>query len=50
MEFGRWVKDVLIPVWGIAIDLLLQQAFKLDLSLPEQTEPWNPFLALQPPK
>lgn len=50
MGFGRWIKDLLIPVWGIAVDLLLQQAFKLGLSLREQTEPWNPFLALPPPQ
>lgn len=50
MGFGRWIKDLLIPVWGIALDLLLQQAFKPGLSLIEQTEPWNPFLTLRPPK
>lgn len=50
MGCGRWVKDLLIPVWGITVDLLLQWAFKQGLSLTEQTEPWNPFLALKPPK
>lgn len=48
MGFGRWIKDLLIPVWGIAVDLQLREAFKLGLSLTEQTEPWNPFLAVQP--